>query len=335
MVNRATKVGVGALVAYQAYKWVSYVMNPEHSLSKEAVSDRKKRDREVEHKVTGMSYFLNPDGLFIYWRKWEPIMMQPKGIVIISHGLGEHCSRYEHVAKALNEFGLTVYALDHQGHGQSEGDRVYVYDFEDFPTDVLQLTQIAQKEHPDLVSTTFLIGHSMGALIAIRTAIKEPNIFKGVVLSAPPLKIDEATAPEWQRNALSLIAQTFPKLPAPNIPLDTLSTDKRIVDLYVNDPLVNHGLLTARIVNEIFRTILRTQEEAGTKVTWPYLLMHGTGDKLCMPEGSRDFFKMTQNTGSTDKTFKEYEGSYHELFNEPDHDENALKDAVEWIRAKL
>lgn len=90
------------------------------------------------------------------------------------------------MATALTEQGLAVYALDHQGHGKSEGDRVYVRSFEDFPTDVVALTKLAQKEHPSCVEKTFLLGHSMGALIAIRTGIGYPDLYKGIILSAPP-----------------------------------------------------------------------------------------------------------------------------------------------------
>lgn len=79
--------------------------------------------------------------------------------------------------------------------------------------------------------------------------------------------IDEATAPKWQRNILDVVAEVLPKLPIPNIPLESLSNDPAVVDLYVNDPLVNHGMLTARLVQQLFSTITKTQEECKTKVS--------------------------------------------------------------------
>jgi len=120
------------------------------------------------------------------------------------------------------------------------------------------LTKIAQDENPDFpAEKTFLLGHSMGALIAIAAAMRAPKSFSGVILSAPPLAIDETVAPQWQRDALERLAQALPKLPMPNIPLETLCRDQGILDLYVNDPLINHGLLTARLVRELFRGITK------------------------------------------------------------------------------
>ncbi|MHA1280674.1 MAG: alpha/beta fold hydrolase, partial [Candidatus Helarchaeota archaeon] len=43
------------------------------------------------------------------------------GWVIIVHGLGEHCGRYEKLIKVLNDEGFAVYTFDWPGHGKSGG----------------------------------------------------------------------------------------------------------------------------------------------------------------------------------------------------------------------
>ena len=140
-------------------------------------------------------------------------------------------------------------------------------------------------------------------------------------------------APKWQRDLLSTVAESFPKLPTPNIVIDTLCRDKGIVDSYVNDPLVNHGLLTARLTIELLKAVDQAQLSAKQgKVKFPYLLMHGTDDRVCLPEGSREFHKASS---STDKTFVEYDLAYHELLNEPDHQDKALKDILDWINERV
>ncbi len=55
----------------------------------------------------------------------------PRRVVVIAHGYGEHIGRYEHVAEALREHGAAVFGLDHHGHGSSEGEPALVEDFED------------------------------------------------------------------------------------------------------------------------------------------------------------------------------------------------------------
>jgi pimeloyl-ACP methyl ester carboxylesterase len=90
------------------------------------------------------------------------------GIVVIVHGFAEHGGRYEHVAAALTRAGFVVYVMDHQGHGQSEGDRAHVVKFTDYAEDVLTLARMAQERHHLLTNRTFLLGHSMGGAIAIQ-----------------------------------------------------------------------------------------------------------------------------------------------------------------------
>lgn len=111
-------------------------------------------------------YFLNKDGLYIHFRRWIPHAnihpLPPKGIVVIIHGLGEHCARYDHLARALNTAGFVVYGLDHQGHGRSEGDRLHLKQFDDFVDDVMGLVRIAKTENPLIANKTFMMAHSMG-----------------------------------------------------------------------------------------------------------------------------------------------------------------------------
>jgi hypothetical protein len=117
-------------------------------------------------KVPMAEYFLSQDGLYIHFRRWVPLAnihpLPPRGICVIVHGMGEYCARYESVARALNAAGFIVYALDHQGHGRSEGDRLHVKKFEDYIEDVMLVVKLAKRENPLIASKTFMIAHSMG-----------------------------------------------------------------------------------------------------------------------------------------------------------------------------
>src|SRR3712207_8911167 len=55
--------------------------------------------------------------------------------------------RYEHVAAALVDAGAVVYAVDHVGHGKSDGDRVVVADFERVVDDLHLADERARAEH--------------------------------------------------------------------------------------------------------------------------------------------------------------------------------------------
>ena len=76
-------------------------------------------------------------GLWVYRRQWLPAPDRPvQGVVFLCHGFGEHCGRYEHMAVEMTRAGFAVMGMDHQGHGQSEGDRAYAERFSHLVEDV-------------------------------------------------------------------------------------------------------------------------------------------------------------------------------------------------------
>src|SRR4051794_21601302 len=90
----------------------------------------------------------------------------PRHVVLLSHGYGEHARRYDHVAERLNDEGAVVYAPDHWGHGRSQGERALAEDLEGAVEDLHLVAEQAAGDHPGL--PVALIGHSMGGLIAAR-----------------------------------------------------------------------------------------------------------------------------------------------------------------------
>ena len=109
-----------------------------------------------------------------------------------------------------------------------------------------------------------------------------------------------------------------------------MSQDPAVVEAYVNDPLVYTGKTTARLGAEIIKTMQDVTKQAA-KITLPILIAQGSADKLVDPGGARVLYDLVS---STDKTIKMYSGLYHEIFNEPEH-EQVLNDVKTWIDAQL
>lgn len=131
--------------------------------------------------------FKADDGQEIFVSKWSPKEGQAKAIIQISHGMAEHIARYDRFASMLTNAGYIVYGNDHRGHGRTAGVIANVGYFADangfnlVVNDMLTLTHIAQKEHPDL--PVFLFGHSMGSLLSRNYITKHGEGLKGVILS--------------------------------------------------------------------------------------------------------------------------------------------------------
>src|SRR5690606_19745452 len=118
----------------------------------------------MEHPPTQEGHFQGALGR-IFYRRWDP-EGDPGRIVLIVHGYAEHGGRYAHVAEALKRRGAVVYAVDHHGHGRSEGERALIPDFEKAVDDLHTLAGLARSEHPGL--PLLLVGHSMGGLLTGR-----------------------------------------------------------------------------------------------------------------------------------------------------------------------
>lgn len=117
------------------------------------------------------------DGLKLYVKEWP--VENPKAAVVLVHGYGEHIGRYEYVAAALNRAGYTVSGADHRLHGRSEGfPRAYVTEIDQLVDDLKLVWDKAKAKHPD--KPTFMLGHSMGGLVATCFALRHQDEMQGL-----------------------------------------------------------------------------------------------------------------------------------------------------------
>ncbi len=264
-------------------------------------------------------------GLSIYWQSLLP-EDEPRAVVVIAHGASEHSGRYRHVAARLTAEGYGVYAIDHRGHGRSEGSRALIDRTAHAVADLDSLVVLATAKHPR--TQVFLLGHSMGGTLALCYTMDHERRLAGLILSGP-LAALEAASPATRMIAKLLSAVT-PKLPAVSIDATLVSRDPAVVRAYETDPLVHHGKLPARTVAELAAAI-ESFPQAVQAITIPTLIMYGTADQLCPPHGS---VMLGERIGSTDRTLTSYEGLYHEILNEPEQD-RVLDQICSWLRAHL
>ena len=259
--------------------------------------------------------FQNAGGISIAYRVWLPDTQERRGIVFISHGLGEHSGRYAHVAAALTEVGFVCYGIDHLGHGLSGGLRAYVPDGQLPIGDLDRLYHIARAEYPDLPALLF--GHSMGSLIGLGFQLRFAGRLQGIVLTGLPVH-GEYAKPGWLVSACVWAAQHIPKVRlSPPGPPTVLTGDAEVLQAWRDDPLVDKGMWrigTSAALLQLGREICERADE----IRLPLLLLHGTDDHLAPASGSRF---LAENVGSPDVRLKIYEGLRHELVNETERDE--------------
>lgn len=221
--------------------------------------------------------------------------------------------------------GYAVYGLDHLGHGKSDGTRVYVDRLSDYTEPLKTYFDMITGWHPG--KPVFLLGHSMGGLIASYYLLDHQDDFKGAVISAPAVKVSDSISPVTIFMG-KLLSNITPKAGLLALDASGVSSDPQVVSAYVNDPLVYTGKTTARLAAEMLGGMQRVTAEAGN-IRLPVLVVQGSADKLVDPEGAKMLY---EKASSSDKTLKIYDGFYHEVFNEPGRAQ-VLKDVEDWLAA--
>lgn len=272
-----------------------------------------------------LPHLVNADGQYLFCRYWKPTGT-PKALIFVSHGAGEHCGRYEELAQMLMGLDLLVFAHDHVGHGQSEGERMVVSDFHVFVRDVLQHVDSMQKDYPGL--PVFLLGHSMGGAIAILTAAERPGHFAGMVLISPLVLANPESATTFKVLAAKVLNLVLPNLSLGPIDSSVLSRNKTEVDIYNSDPLICRAGLKVCFGIQLLNAVSRV-ERALPKLTVPFLLLQGSADRLCDSKGA---YLLMESAKSQDKTLKIYEGAYHVLHKElPEVTNSVFHEINMWV----
>lgn len=278
----------------------------------------------TDHAEHVDGWFTGGAGGRIYWQAWIPDG-EVRGVVALAHGVAEHSGRYAHVGDRFAKAGYATYAVDHHGHGRSDGVRGNVHRFADVSADLDQLISVAVQRHPDV--PVILLGHSLGGLIALDYVVtRGASRLRGLVLSGAA--VDPSVGSPVEKAVAKLLSSILPDLGLLALDASAVSRDPKVVADYEQDPLNYHGKVRARTGAESLAAVDRVTAGLST-VALPVLVMHGTEDKLTAPAGSK---LVADKVSSPDVTLNLYEGLYHEIFNEPEQDA-VLTDVVTWLDA--
>jgi alpha-beta hydrolase superfamily lysophospholipase len=207
--------------------------------------------------------------------------------------------------------GYAIDALDHRGHGRSDGERVMVDHFTDYLADLKTFFDQVHAENPD--KKIYLVGHSMGASISTAYASIYQAELAGLVLSGGGIATDKAP----------------PRLGDLKLH-ETLSRDPAVVEAYVNDPLVYHGPPpTGR--DSAMAQMREELPAMAEKIKLPILVMAGYASPLGDGPRSEALF---ERVASPDKTLKLYPELMHEIFNEPEFPQ-VMGDLELWLRQRV
>lgn len=254
-----------------------------------------------------------PDGTELLTRSWIPDA--PKATIVLVHGLGEHCGRWDHVGSYLAGRGYAVIAFDLRGHGESGGTRVHVDSFDSLVADVGAVAELVEPDLPWI-----LYAHSLGGLVGTLYLESDGDQPAAAVLSAPAL---DDNLPAYLRIAAEVLGRIVPTLSVGNsITGAQLSRDESVGEAYFADPLVQ-----SKATAGFGRAGLAAQRQARDRlerIRVPTLVVHGAEDRLVPPSASAPL------AGVPGVERKLYPGLRHEIHNEPEQDQ-VLADIADWL----
>lgn len=266
------------------------------------------------------------DGVRLHHHAW--MAEAPRALLLLSHGHGEHGGRYAELARHLAERGITVHAIDHRGHGRSGGTRGHVDRFGDYVRD-LEAWRRAVTANLSAATPVFLLGHSLGGLIAIRHLQSHPQAgFRGAVLSAPLLGI-AVRAPRWKVAIAGILSRLLPRLPFSNeLDPSMLSSDPEYEAAFRADRLL-HPRITPRLYTEI-EGAMDAAFARPDSIGVPLLVLAPTGDRVVAPEAVARFAAACPG----DVRVRRYEGFQHEALNEAER-HRVMDDVTEWLEERI
>ncbi len=274
--------------------------------------------------------FINgPRSKKLFTQAWLPDQGKAlKGIIVIAHGLAEHSGRYMNVVNYFVPLDYGVAAIDHLGHGKSEGERCYVKSMDELVEPLYDYIVDVKKQYPS--KPIFLLGHSMGGLITTMFLSKYQDSVTAVILSSPA--VSGVRKPSIGQQFKILLKSVFsPKAGFVQLSAKGVSRDPKVVEDYENDPLVYSGKMTFGLAVSMAKAMGRLPSIA-KNITLPIFIVQGGKDKLVNPNGAKDLLSWL---GSKDKSLTVYPNSYHEVLNEPERIEllDELKDKIgTWLK---
>lgn len=296
--------------------------------------DRTPEEFYAKHGVTHEESFIeNSRGMKIFTQSWHPAenLTPPRGLVAVVHGFtGESGWLVQLTAIGIAKQGFCVYALDHQGHGFSDGLRAHIPDIGPVVDDCIHCFDSARARHPSLPA--FLYSESLGGAIALLVYLRQPEVWAGAVLNGAMCGISAKFKPPWPlEHLLAAVAWAVPTwqvVPTRGaIPLVSFKEEwKR--SLAVASPRRTMGRPRSATALELIR-VCRDLQSRFEQVTLPLLIVHGGDDVICDPECARALY---DRAGSEDKTLRVYDGMWHQLVGEPKENvEKVFGEVYAWL----
>jgi len=272
------------------------------------------------------------DRLWLFHRQWEPsVSTNPIATLMIIHGTVDHSGVYAEIGKVLSDAGIAVFASDMRGWGLSDGEDLYVDDIATFVADIdYSYKRIHSSSRYSDVKARFILGKSIGGLVAAFAALEHESHFSGLLGLSGGYQIDPKIGipPPIVCQALKYLNEYLPKFPIkPLFDSSLIVSDAAALEEWKADPLVSRGKIRLGYAVNMMQ-LNNSLPSLVCKLRLPMLMMIGTSDNVVTRAGHE---MMVGQSSSNDAQLKLYEGGFHNLLAEPHLKHLVMRDICSWI----
>jgi alpha-beta hydrolase superfamily lysophospholipase len=261
-------------------------------------------------------YFVNSEGLRLFYRTFEPKSQEIRRIIIGCHGMGGDGEYFTLLAdQIVEQTNSAFYIMDYRGHGRSEGAKGDIKKFELYLEDLKEFITFIQQKNPNI--PLLILGESMGGIVSINFVARNPEIFSGIIEFAPAVRL-HLTAFSIV-DAFKAVGYFFVYLFAPGKPVigskgrEDVGVRNEIHQQYDRTNLYHLEAVSPRYILQLNK-FSKISYKSGFKIKAPIIIFQGEGDKLVSVEGVKIFFG---TVASEDKELVLYPEAYHVLFTDP------------------
>ncbi|CAM6124854.1 unnamed protein product [Calypogeia fissa] len=293
-------------------------------------------DFYIRHGVIhSESFSENPRGFSQYTHSWKPREGVVKGLVFVCHGYGSDSGwLVQLTAIGFAQRGYSVHAIDHEGHGKTGGLRGYIPSIHNVVDDCIHFFDGVRKAEENATLPAFLYGESMGGAIILFMTLKQPDVYKGVLLNGPMLSISAQYEPPWPVKPVLLFVvrwvpgvQPLAIVPTKDIPSISFKEEWKRTLAKAN-PVRYTGRPRLGTASEVLQRVAEIEQRL-QEVTVPFIAVHGRLDVVTDPTGSEALY---EKASSTDKAVHVYDGMWHQLVGEtPENVEQVFGTLFQWL----
>lgn len=265
---------------------------------------------------------VESDGVTLAVRGHE--VMDPRGVLFVAPGFGEHGGRYGRLSQELGSRGYSTYVYDPRGHGRSTGARGHTPSWQALVDD-LDRVLTALESTVRMPPSRALLGASMGAMVALDWMLSHPDRMGGLAMAGPFFRAAFAP-PIWKVALAQTVGAALPSFGQPHgLKGRDMSQDLVVASHYDTDPQITR-VMTARYFHE-YQAAQKRLAGTASSVDFPVLVLHGGADPISSPEAA---MRWAQAVPKPWCEWTVYQGMKHEVLNEFERG-RVVSDLMYWL----